>query len=77
MPHISIKMLEGRTQQQKEITTQKVAKALQEALGVSNEHISVAIEDFTAKEWQEVFKNEIEGNKNIYKAPEYDPKDLL
>lgn len=77
MPHISIKMLEGRTKEQKKLASEKVATALCEAIGCSNEHVSVAIEEFTAEAWQDVFKKEISENKNIVKKPDYDPKDLI
>ena len=77
MPHISIKMLKGRTDEQKNIATDKVADALCEALGCSKKHVSVSVEDFTAQEWQDVFAKEIADNENILKKPEYDPKDLL
>ncbi len=77
MPHIIIKMLEGRSEPVKELCVAKVAKALQEATGASDSHISVSIEDYTAQEWQEVFKNEIEGNPNLRKKPGYRPEDLL
>lgn len=77
MPHISIKMLKGRTEDQKQDAAKKLTKALCEALGCSETHVSVAIDDFTAEEWQDVFAEEIADNKSIYKKPGYDPKDLL
>lgn len=77
MPHISLKMLKGRTEEQKLNASKKLTEALCEALGCSEEHISVAIEDYTPQEWQDVFKKEIQDNKAIVKKPSYDPKDLL
>ena len=77
MPHITLKMLKGRTDEQKKIATEKLSIALNEAIGASKSHISVSIEEYTAEEWQDVFANEIENNKNITKQPEYDPKSLL
>ncbi|HOV40736.1 MAG TPA: tautomerase family protein [Oscillospiraceae bacterium] len=77
MPHISIKMLKGRTEEQKKLVCENLTKTLCETLGCSKEHVSVEITDYTAKEWQDVFAKEIEGSKNLYKKPEYDPKDLL
>ena len=41
MPHISIKMLEGRTDEQKKIAAQKVADTLVEAVGCSYDHITM------------------------------------
>ncbi len=78
MPHISVKMLKGRTEAQKQEAAKKLTAALCEALGCGDTHITVGIEDFTAEEWQEVFAKDIEGKKDtLYKKPSYDPKSLL
>lgn len=77
MPHISIKMLKGRTDEQKKLAANNLTKALCEALGCTPEHVSVAVEDYTPEQWQDVFAKEINDNKNIIKKPDYDPKDLL
>ncbi len=78
MPHISLKMLKGRNEEQKKAAAAALTEALKSSLGCSSEHISVTVEDFTAEEWQDVFKSDVAAKKDaIYKAPEYDPKDLL
>lgn len=77
MPHISVKMLKGRTQEQKEKVASELTDALCKAIDCSKTHVSVSVEDFTAQEWQKVFADEIEANPNLLKKPEYDPKDLL
>lgn len=77
MPHISIKMLKGRTDEQKLLAANKLADALCEALGCTPEHVSVAVEDYTPEEWQDVFLKDVKENKNIVKQPDYNPKDLL
>ena len=78
MPHISVKMLKGRTEEQKKRLSSALSEALIKTLGVSDTHVSVAIEDFTPVEWQDEFKREITDKKAVlYKAPKYDPKDLL
>ncbi|NLK69809.1 MAG: 4-oxalocrotonate tautomerase [Clostridiales bacterium] len=77
MPHISIKMLKGRTDEQKALAVKKLTDALCDALGCSERHVSVSVEDFTAQEWQNVFAEEIANNPAVMKKPEYDPKDLL
>ncbi len=77
MPHISIKMLKGRTDEQKALAVKKLTDALCDALGCGESHVSVAVEDYTAQEWQDVFAKEIAENPSIMKKPEYDPKDLL
>lgn len=77
MPHISIKMLKGRTDEQKLLAANKLANVLCEALGCTPEHVSVAVEDYTPEEWQDVFLKDIAENKHIVKQPDYNPKDLL
>ena len=78
MPHISIKMLKGRTEEQKVKAAEAVTKALAEALGIGDFYITATIEDFTAEEWQEGFKEEITDKPDkVYKKPNYDPKSLL
>lgn len=78
MPHISVKMIEGRSEQQKKELTNALAKALSETLGCDSKWITVSIEDYNGAQWQEVFKKEVSDNsEHIYKKPEYDPKVLL
>lgn len=79
MPHISIKMLKGRSDEQKKAAAENVSKALSDALGCGTSHITVAVEDYTAEEWQDVFKTEITDKADdvMYIKPAYDPKSLL
>lgn len=77
MPHITIKMLKGRTEEQKNAAAEKLAKALVEAIGCTESHISVSVEDFTPQQWQDQFKKEVTENPYLVKKPDYDPKDLL
>lgn len=78
MPHIGIKMLEGRTEEQKKRAAEAVKNALAEALSMGDHYITVSIEDFNAEQWQEVFKREITDKPDkVYVKPNYDPKSLL
>ncbi len=78
MPHIGIKMLEGRTEEQKKRAAEAVKNALAEALNMGDHYITVSIEDFDAEQWQEVFKSEITDKPDkVYVKPNYDPKSLL
>lgn len=79
MPHISVKMLEGRTQAQKEKLAKDLVEVLSRDLGADKHWITCTIEDFDAQEWQSVFKTEIADKPNdvVYKKPDYDPKMLL
>lgn len=78
MPHIGIKMLAGRSEEQKKKAAEAVKNALAESLGMSDHYITCTIEDFSAQEWQEVFKNEVTDKPDkVYVKPKYDPKSLL
>jgi phenylpyruvate tautomerase PptA (4-oxalocrotonate tautomerase family) len=78
MPHISIKMLKGRTKEQKERAAEAAMKAIMEALNIGETYITVSVEDYTAKEWQKVFKEEITDKQDkIFIKPKYDPKMLI
>ncbi|MBP0972434.1 MAG: tautomerase family protein [Oscillospiraceae bacterium] len=77
MPHITLKMLKGRTDAQKQLAAEKLAAALTEAIGCNPTHISVSVEDFTPEEWQEQYRIEVAENDNIVLTPDYDPKELL
>ena len=78
MPHIGIKMLEGRTEEQKKKAAEAVKNALAQSLGMGDHYITVTIEDFDAQEWQDVFKTEITDKPDkVYVQPKYDPKSLI
>lgn len=79
MPHISVKMLEGRSEEQKEKLAAALVRALTEELHGSDHYVTCTVEDYSAEAWQEVFRKEIaEKPKDVvYKKAEYDPKSLL
>lgn len=78
MPHISVKMLKGRTDEQKKLAADKVAEALYEAIGCSKDHITVTVEDFTPEEWQTVYAEDVTAKRDVlFRDADYDPKSLL
>lgn len=78
MPHIVVKMLKGRTEEQKAQLSQALQKALMQELSTSKAHVSVSVEDYTPQQWQAIFKEEITDKPETLKiSPEYDPKSLL
>ena len=77
MPHITLKMLKGRTDAQKQAAAEKLAAALVDAIGCNPTHISVSVEDFTPEEWQEQYRTEVAENAHLVLTPDYDPKELL
>jgi 4-oxalocrotonate tautomerase len=75
MPHVIIKMVEGRTEAQKQALTAELTKAVMSSLGCAEDSVSVAIEDVAKSDWTEaVYVPDIQGQADrIYKKPGYDP----
>ena len=79
MPHIAVKMLQGRTEEQKKRLAEALVRTLTEELGCSDHYVTCTIEDYDARQWQDVFRSDIadKPNDKVYKKAEYDPKSLL
>ena len=75
MPHITLKMYQGRTEEQKKAVAKALSEALQNTLGCTEEHVSVSIYDYDPNEWGEkVFYPEIMADEtHLYKKPNYKP----
>jgi len=75
MPHIIVKLWPGRTEEQKLDLTDRIAKAVTEAINAPDSSISVAIEEIPKEKWTEdVYKPDIIGKENtLYKKPGYKP----
>ncbi len=51
MPFVSVKMLEGRTKEQKKNLIKSITKSVSETLNIGEENVWVAIEEFPSDEW--------------------------
>lgn len=51
MPHVDVKMLEGRTVEQKRLLVSAFTESMVDILGVSPEAISIAIQEYPAENW--------------------------
>lgn len=73
MPHVILKMLEGRTEEQKQALADALTKAVTMTLGCGEDLVSVAIEDFRDAEWMaKVYGPDIEQRSGtIYRKPGY------
>jgi 4-oxalocrotonate tautomerase len=73
MPHIVVKMFDGRPEAMKQELADKLAEAMMAVLGSNADSISVAIEEFPRDRWQDdVFVPQIKGRKEtLYKKPGY------
>lgn len=77
MPHIAVKMVEGRSEEQKQRLAEALKKTLMESLGAGEQWVTVTVEDYSVKEWQDVFAKEIKDHPGLRIKPQYDPKILL
>ena len=77
MPHVILKMVEGRTEEQKQMLADALTKAVTESLGCNEDLVSVGIEDFKDEEWTaKVYVPDIQQRVGaIYKMPGYGPDD--
>ena len=75
MPHVSIKLLAGRSEEQKSRLAAQLVKDVMTILNCGEESISVAVEDINAGDWTEkVYDAEITPNwEKLYKKPGYRP----
>ena len=53
MPHVTVKMFPGRSREQKQALTERVVRAMQDALGSTRGDISVSIVEIDPGEWEE------------------------
>jgi len=73
MPHISVKLWPGKTEEQKHRLTAQIVKDLMEITNNSEESISITIEDVEPDDWADkVYYPEIVANQDkLYKKPGY------
>jgi 4-oxalocrotonate tautomerase len=75
MPHVIIKLVAGRSAQQKTKIAEEVMKVIVATANCAEASVSVGIEDITSDDWTEmVYKPDIIGkSETIYKKPGYNP----
>lgn len=75
MPHVMVKMLSGRTDEQKTRLAEEITKVVMNITGNQEQSVSVSIEDVEQRDWTEkVYKNDILSNwDKLYKKPGYNP----
>ena len=60
MPHVIVKMKQGRTEEQKSGLTNQIVKAVTKSLGVGPEVVSIELIDVNPDEWKSsVFESDI------------------
>lgn len=74
MPHIIVKLWPGKTDQQKSLLADKVAKDVMDVFDYGQESVSVGFEEITPGDWKErVYEPDIrEKWDKLYKKPGYE-----
>ena len=75
MPHVIVKLLVGRSEEQKSQIAEEVTKAVMAGAKCVESAVSVSIEDVEPDRWtDDVYQPDIKANwDRLYKKPGYDP----
>ncbi len=75
MPHVIIKLLPGKTDDQKNRLAAEITKSIMSTLNYGEEAVSVAFEEVEATDWTEkVYRPDIQAKwDKVYKKPGYEP----
>ncbi len=75
MPHVLVRLLVGRSEQQKARIAAEITKAVMATANCAETSVSVSIEDIEPDAWvEQVFKPDIIAKPDLlYKKPGYDP----
>jgi len=73
MPHVIVKLYQGRSEEQKARLAAEIVTDVVDVLNSADESVSLAIEDVKPGEWAEkVYRTDILGNwDKLYKKPGY------
>ena len=77
MPHVIVKMVEGRSEDQKRALTEALTRAVTSSLDCDEKVVSVAIEDYADSQWMaRVYVPDIQERPDtIYRKPGYGLED--
>ena len=77
MPHVVVKMYQGRTPEQKAKLADAITQDLVEIAGCAASSVSVAVEEFDPAEWAEaVYRPDIlDRSDDLVRRPGYNPFD--
>ncbi len=71
MPHITIQMYPGRSEELKKSVAKAVLEAAAKELNREKEHFSVSIIDVPQDEWKDKVYDKVVSDKNTYIQPGY------
>jgi len=78
MPHVTVKLWPGKSEQQKSRLAAAITKNVMDILHYGDDSVSVAMEEVKSQDCvDKVYKPDIKKNwDTLYKKPGYDPNDL-
>ena len=78
MPHVTVKLWPGKSEQEKNRLAEAITKDVMDILRYGDESVSVAMEEVKPQDWVEkVFKPDMQNKwDRLYKKPGYDVNDL-
>jgi len=75
MPHVIIKTISGPSKESLQKAAEQIGDIVNKTLGKPKKYISVSFEEYSINEWEDVYKEFIEGKDNVLVKPGYsDPK---
>ncbi|MDJ0955025.1 MAG: tautomerase family protein [Acidimicrobiia bacterium] len=77
MPHVVVKMYQGRTDEQKRALAEAIVADVVAIAGCKESSVSVAVEEFDPADWADaVYRPDIiERRSDLVRAPGYNPFD--
>ena len=72
MPHVIVKCVAGRTEEQKKALAAKIAADVSEIFNCPENVVSVGIEDYAQEDWKKVWDKDIGPKKGtLHREPGY------
>jgi len=73
MPHVTIQLIAGPSDEQLKKAAEEIRAVLQNTLGKPPQYTTVAVEEYDAVDWPDVFEDHIRDNPNLVIQPGYEP----
>jgi len=71
MPHIVIKTISGKPQNQLQQAAEQAVAAVSKALGKPEKYFSVSVEEYSYDEWEGVYNEYVKDKDNVLVKPGY------
>ncbi|MCL2020250.1 MAG: 4-oxalocrotonate tautomerase family protein [Oscillospiraceae bacterium] len=71
MPHIVIKTISGKSQEQLQQAAESAIAAVSKTLGKPEKYFSAAVEEYSFGDWEGVYNESIKDNDSVLVKPGY------